>query len=66
MRTENNTEFGLDESEDTKNEARIGDDAGIIGDVIAAGGKSRHSDGSGANSRAVDVIALEQVSGQAL
>jgi MFS family permease len=66
MRTENNTEFGLDESEDTKNEARIGDDAGIIGDVIAAGGKSRHSDGSGANSRAVDVIALEQVSGPAL
>ena len=66
MRTENNTEFGLDESEDGKNEARVGDGDGNIGDTITAAGRSRHSDGSGAKSKAVDVIPLEEVSGPAL
>ena len=66
MRTENNTEFGLDESEDRKNKAPIGDGDGDIGHAIAAADRSRHSDGSGAKSKAVDVIPLEEVSSPVL
>ncbi|PMD31441.1 MFS general substrate transporter [Hyaloscypha variabilis F] len=63
MRTENNTEFGLEESKDGNNEGRVGDGDGEVGDVIIAADRSRHSVGSGTMSRAVDVIPLEEVNG---
>jgi hypothetical protein len=63
MRTENNTEFGLEESKDGKNEGPVGDGDGEVGDVILAPDRSRHSDGSGTKSRAFDVIPLEEVTG---
>lgn len=65
MRTENNTEFGLEESKNKKNEGRIDDGDGEVGDIIVAADRSRHSDGSGAKSRAVDIIPLEELNGPA-
>jgi EmrB/QacA subfamily drug resistance transporter len=67
MRTENNTEFGLDESENINNQARGGDAEGVTDNVVAtAAGRSRHSGGTGVNARAVDVISLEEVRRPAL
>jgi MFS family permease len=65
MRTENNTEFGLEESRHGKNEGRVGDSDREAGNVIVAADRSRHSDGSGAKIRAVDAIPLEEVNGPA-
>ena len=63
MRTENNTEFGLDEGEDKKTDTRVCDDNVDVGGVIDAPGRSRHSDASGSKSRANDDISLKDVGG---
>lgn len=60
MRTENATEFGLEE--DGNNKGRVNDRGESAGGLMASAGVNRHSDGSGARSRAVDGIALEEVS----
>lgn len=60
MRTENATEFGLEE--DGSNKGRVNDSGESAGGLMASADVSRHSDGSGARSRGVDVIALEEVS----
>lgn len=59
MRTENATEFGLEE--DGNNKARVNDSGESAGGLMASGDVSRHSRGGGARSRAVDGIALEEV-----
>lgn len=60
MRTENVTEFGLEE--DGNNRGRVNDSGESAGGLMASADASRHSDGSGARSRGVDVIPLEEVS----
>lgn len=60
MRTENATEFGLEE--DGNNKGRVNDSGESAGGLMAAAGVSRHGDSSGTRSRAVDGIALEEVS----
>jgi MFS family permease len=69
MRTENNTEFGLEESiKDGKNMGRAGDgddDWEELGDAIVNADRNDRDDGNGGQSRAVDVISLEEVNGPA-
>lgn len=60
MRTENATEFGLEE--DGNNKGRVNNRGESAGGLMASADVSRHSDGSGTRSTAVDGIALEEVS----
>lgn len=60
MRTENATEFGLEE--DGSNQGRVNDSGESAGGLMASADVSRRSDGSRARSRDVDGIALVEVS----
>ncbi|KAG6365693.1 hypothetical protein INS49_007304 [Diaporthe citri] len=60
MRTENATEFGLEE--DGNNKGGVNDSGESAGGLMASADVIRHSNGSGVRSRVVDGIALEEVS----
>lgn len=59
MRTNNATEFGLEEDEEDRRHGHNARES--AGGLVASADASRYSDGSGARSAAVDGIALEEV-----
>ncbi|KAK5047794.1 hypothetical protein LTR84_006459 [Exophiala bonariae] len=65
MRTQNNTEFGLEEDEDTNNARSVRDGDGETGDVIIEAIRSPDITADGMTPGAIDVIPLQKVNAAA-